>query len=44
MATPNRYRLYPIPLPHLGQDIDTLEQFEQLKTAYQLLQPTKHFN
>ena len=38
------YQLYPIPLPHLGQDIDTLEQFEQLKTAYQLLPPTQYFN
>ena len=38
------YQLYPIPLPHLSQDIDTLEQFEQLKTAYHLLPPTQHFN
>lgn len=38
------YRLYPLPLPHLSQDIDTLEQFEQLKTAYHLLPPTQHFN
>ena len=38
------YRLYPLPLPHLSQDIDTLAQFEQLKTAYQLLQPTQYFN
>ena len=38
------YQLYPITLPHLRQDIDTLEQFEQLKTAYQLLPPTQHFN
>ncbi len=38
------YQLYPIPLPHLGQDIDTLAQFEQLKTAYHLLPPTQHFN
>ena len=40
------YQLYPIllPLPHLSQDIDTLAQFEQLKTAYQLLPPTQYFN
>ena len=38
------YQLYPILLPHLSQDIDTLEQFEQLKTAYHLLPPTQHFN
>nr|WP_313062929.1 NTP transferase domain-containing protein [Moraxella sp. CTOTU49097] len=38
------YQLYPIPLTHLSQDIDTLAQFEQLKTAYHLLAPTQHFN
>lgn len=38
------YQLYPIPLPHLSQDIDTLGQFEDLKTAYQLSLPTKKFN
>lgn len=38
------YQLYPILLPHLGQDIDTLAQFEQLKTAYHLLPPTQYFN
>ncbi len=38
------YQLYPIPLPHLSQDIDSLAQFDQLKTAYHLLPPTQHFN